>query len=200
MYVNPNLVLAAKTPKIIEEEPLDKKDIKKKVPVADPKKEKDKKKIGAGGKKDDEEEVIKVIPKVKITLDMIDEKSLEGLLKQVRLIYSKTPKLLLLFITLEDAEALGVDPEEISIRFLEDKLNQYLETKIIWEKEWVIKDWADRMENEVYPDEAVILFENLSLLPVELGFETLEVPTVPESTKALESSLKPHTKRFHCLY
>ena len=178
-----HLVLELKTPKVHHEEEADKKDPKKKG-AADPKKDPkdtkpDPKKAKPGAGKADEEESSKPAPqvKVKIGLDMIEEKSLEVFLKSVKSIQSRTPKLLMVLVTLEDAELLGTDPEEVSIRFLLEKLNSYLETKVIWEKNWIIPDWADRLENEVYPEEGVILFENLALWPLELGYEVLEDPT-----------------------
>ena len=178
----------------MEEEPLDKKDSKSKKPaVVDAKK--DPKKKPAGLKKEEDDEAPKIQPKVKITADMIDEKSMEEFLKGVRGIYSRTPKLLLIFVTLEDAAQLGVDPEEVSARFLEEKLNSYLETKILWENGWEIKDWNDRIENEYYPEEAVVLFENLALLPVELGYETIAI-----NPSSADQTVKPKLKKVHCLY
>lgn len=166
-----------------QDEEADKKDPKKKG-AADPKKDgkdnkPDPKKAKPGAGKPEEEESAKPVQqvKVKIGLDLIEEKSLEVFLKSVKSIQSRTPKLLMVLVTLEDAELLGTDPEEVSIKFLLEKLNSYLETKVIWEKNWIIPDWADRLENEVYPEEGVILFENLALWPLELGYEVLEDPT-----------------------
>lgn len=199
MYSFSNLVLELKTPKVVEEEPADKKDPKKKAAAADPKKD-PKKKTGPGGKKDEEEDLPKVIPKVRINLSMIEEQSLDEFIKCVRAIQLRTPKLLMLFITLEDAEQLGTDPEEVSIKFLLEKLNQALETTVIWEKDWIINDWADRMENEYYQDEAVILFENLALLPAELGYETITVETQVANPTTSEIVVKQTPKKFRCLY
>lgn len=83
--------------------------------------------------------------------------------------------MLMILVSLEDASTLGIDPEEISIRFLEEKLNSALETKIIFEKNHEIAGWAENLENEIYADEAVILFENICLLPQELGYETITI-------------------------
>lgn len=184
-----------KTPKVVEEEVV--KDPKKKgAAQPDPKKADPKKKNAPGAKKDEEEEVPKIIPKVKITADLIEEKSMEQFLKGLRSIYSRTPKLLMVLVTLEDAEALGTDPDEISIKFLEEKINSYLETKVIFEKNFEIPDWADRLENEVYPEEAVLLFENIALMPEELGVETIVV----EEANPNEPASKQKSKKFKCLY
>lgn len=199
MYLLLILVQELKAPKVVEEEPADKKDPKKKGAAVDPKKD-TKKKAGAGGKKDDEEDVPKVIPKVKINLNLIDEHSLEELIKSVRAIQLRTPKLLMLLITLEDADKLGTDPEEVSIKFLLERLNQSLETTVMWEQDWLINDWADRLENEYYPDEGVVLFENLALAPVELGYETIVVLSQPTNPAVTEGSVKQVAKKFKCMY
>lgn len=199
MYNISNIVMELKTPKVVEEDPADKKDPKKKTTATDPKKDL-KKKTGAGGKKDEEEEVHKVIPKVKVNLSMIDEHSLEEFIKCVRAIQLRTPKLLMLLVTLESAEQLGNDPEEVSIKFLLEKLNQALETTVLWEQDWFINDWADRMENEFYPEEGVVLFENLALLPAELGYETIAVPAPVTNMTGSDVHGKMVNKRFRVLY
>lgn len=188
-----------KTPKVVEEDPADKKDPKKKATAADTKKD-PKKKTGGAGKKDEEEEVPKVIPKVKVNLSMIEEHSLEEFIKCIRAIQLRTPKLLMLLVTLEGAEQLGTDPEEISINFLLEKLNQALETTVIWEQDWFINDWADRLENEFYPEEGVVLFENLALLPAELGYETIAVPAPVTNLTGSDLPGKTVNKRFRVLY
>lgn len=188
-----------KKPKIIEEEVTDKKDVKKKAAEKDAKKD-PKKKQGAAGKKDEEEDAHKVIPSVKITADLIEEESMEEFLKLVRTLQMRTPKLLMLLVTLESAEALGDDPKEVSVKFLEEVLNKALETTIYWEKDWEIKDWAERMENENYPEEAVILFENLALKPVELGYETLTVTEPTTNIAVSEASSQQKQKKFRCMY
>jgi hypothetical protein len=163
-----------RNPKVVEED--EKKDPKKKG-QPDPKKDIKKK---PGNKKEEEEEANKVEvikPKVKLTLDMIEEQSLAEFLKVVRAIQMRTPKLLLIAVTLENASELGRDPEELSAHFLMEKLNQHLETKVIFERNFAIADWAEKMENEVYPEEAVILFENFALNPVELGYEQVLDPS-----------------------
>jgi hypothetical protein len=199
VYSRSNLVLELKTPKVVEEDPADKKDPKKKATAGDPKKD-PKKKTGPGGKKDEDDDVPKVIPKVKFNLSLIEEHSLEELIKCVRAIQLRTPKLLMLFVTLEGAEQLGTDPEEISIKFLIEKLNQVLETTVMWEPDWIINDWADRMENEYYPEEGVVLFENLALLPAELGYETIAVPAPVTNLTASDIHGKMINKRFRVLY
>lgn len=183
----------------MEEEVTDKKDPKKKAGDKDPKKD-PKKKQGGAGKKDEEDEAPKVIPTVKITADLIEEESMEEFLKSVRMLQMRTPKLLLLLVTLEDAETLGIDPKEVSVRFLEEILNKSLETTIFWEKDWDISEWADKLENEYYPEEGVILFENLALKPVELGFETLIVAEQTQGITTSEVSVQQKSKTFKCMY
>jgi hypothetical protein len=193
------LVLELKRPKIVEEEVTDKKDAKKKAADKDAKKD-PKKKQGGAGKKDEEEEMPKVIPTIKITADLIEEESIEEFLKLVRTLQMRTPKLLLLLVTLESAEMLGDDPKELSVKFLEEILNKALETTIFWEKDWEISDWADKMENEYYPEEGIVLFENLALKPVELGFETLTVTEPTQAISSSETSSVQKQKRFKCMY
>lgn len=180
-----------RNPKVVEED--EKKDPKKKGP-ADPKKDVKKK---PGNKKEDEEDSNKVEivkPKVKLTLDMIEEQSLAEFLKVVRAIQMRTPKLLLIAVTLENAAELGRDPEELSVHFLLERLNQHLETKVIFEKNFIIPEWADKMENEVYAEEAVILFENFGLNPVELGYEQVVDPSQAPGDKKGKNLL------VRCLY
>ena len=181
----------------MEEPAADKKDGKKKPATTDPKKDpKDSKKKGKDGKKDEEEEPPKVVPRVPVTLELLEEKSLEEFVKAVRQLQLKTPKMLLLLVSLEPAEELGQDPEEVSLKFLEDKLNQALETKIIFERRYEIPDWADKLENEYYPDETVLLFDNVSLLPFELGYETITYEGKENRYRCMYSDVQRYAKVF----
>lgn len=194
-----NLVKELRAPPKPAEEEVDKKDAKKK---PDPKKDAKKK-----GKKGEEEEPSTskvIIPKIKITMDLIEEKSLQQFLKAIRALYMRTPKLFLLMISLEDAEELGINPEEVSLKFLEETINTALQTKLIFEKNYDIPEWADKMENELYPDEAVILFENICLNPVELGYEYIQPKKEDSPTEGQEEASsqvveKPPVK-YRCLY
>lgn len=125
--------------------------------------------------------------------------SLQEFTRNVRGLLAADPKLLFLLVSISSPSSrLRLQKEELSAEFLIGYLESlFPNNQFIFSDKLYIEEWEDKMENEVYNEGTVILFQNLTVLDVEAGYETIkkEIEYPSEEEAGQEANKKKGGKK-----
>lgn len=130
---------------------------------------KDAKKDAKGSGEAIQEKVYKIEEReVEMTLDFVEPKSLEYIIETIRKMVATSPKMICLLISF--GFPVGMPQKDFSLKFIHEHLQRECDIPMTFMEDYIIENWLDNIENELYPEGAVLLFENLFLNQYECGF------------------------------
>jgi len=90
---------------------------------------------------------------VEMTLEFIDPKSLEYVIDVIKRMVASSPKMILLLISF--GFPVGCYRKDFSIKFIQEHLVRECDIPMTFVEDFIIDNWLENIENEIYPEGAV---------------------------------------------